>query len=47
MSDDKKINISMVGVSKTYPPHKQVLKDVYLSLYYGAKVGIIGLNGSG
>jgi len=37
----------MVGVSKTFPPHKQVLKDVYLSFYYGAKIGIIGLNGSG
>ena len=37
----------MVGVSKTFPPHKQVLKDIYLSFYYGAKIGIIGLNGSG
>ena len=37
----------MVGVSKVYPPHKQVLKDIYLSFYYGAKIGIIGLNGSG
>lgn len=37
----------MVGVSKTYPPHKQVLKNIYLSFYYGAKIGIIGLNGSG
>ncbi len=37
----------MVGVSKTFPPHKQVLKDVYLSFFYGAKIGIIGLNGSG
>jgi sulfate-transporting ATPase len=36
-----------VGVSKTFPPHKQVLKDIYLSFYYGAKIGIIGLNGSG
>ena len=47
MSEDKKIIFSMVGVSKTYPPHKQVLKDIYLSFYYGAKIGIIGLNGSG
>ncbi|MDD3727628.1 MAG: energy-dependent translational throttle protein EttA [Dysgonamonadaceae bacterium] len=47
MSDDKKIIFSMVGVSKTYPPHKQVLKNIYLSFYYGAKIGIIGLNGSG
>lgn len=37
----------MVGVSKTFPPHKQVLKDIYLSFFYGAKIGIIGLNGSG
>ncbi len=37
----------MVGVSKTYPPQKTVLKDIYLSFFYGAKIGIIGLNGSG
>ena len=37
----------MVKVSKTYPPQKQVLKNIYLSFYYGAKIGIIGLNGSG
>ncbi|WP_294079149.1 energy-dependent translational throttle protein EttA [Proteiniphilum sp. UBA5384] len=47
MSDEKKIIFSMVGVSKTFPPHKQVLKDIYLSFFYGAKIGIIGLNGSG
>ncbi len=47
MSDDKKIIFSMVGVTKTYPPHKQVLKNIYLSFFYGAKIGIIGLNGSG
>lgn len=47
MSDDKKIIFSMVGVSKTYPPQKQVLKNIYLSFFYGAKIGIIGLNGSG
>lgn len=47
MADDKKVIFSMVGVSKVYPPHKQVLKDIYLSFYYGAKIGIIGLNGSG
>ncbi|HMS32496.1 MAG TPA: energy-dependent translational throttle protein EttA [Ignavibacteria bacterium] len=44
---DNKIIFSMVGVSKTYPPHKQVLKNIYLSFFYGAKIGIIGLNGSG
>ncbi|MEI6348108.1 MAG: energy-dependent translational throttle protein EttA [Bacteroidota bacterium] len=47
MSDDKKIIFSMVQVSKTYPPAKQVLKNIYLSFYYGAKIGVIGLNGSG
>lgn len=47
MSDDKKVIFSMVRVSKTYPPQKQVLKDIYLSFFYGAKIGILGLNGSG
>ncbi len=47
MSDDKKIIFSMVGVGKTFPPHKRVLNNIYLSFYYGAKIGIIGLNGSG
>ncbi|TCS85216.1 ATP-binding cassette ChvD family protein [Anseongella ginsenosidimutans] len=37
----------MAGVSKTYPPNKQVLKNIYLSFFYGAKIGVIGLNGSG
>src|ERR1017187_5715215 len=44
---DNKIIFSMVNVSKTYPPQKQVLKNIYLSFFYGAKIGIIGLNGSG
>jgi sulfate-transporting ATPase len=47
MSDDKKIIFSMVGVSKTTPLGKQIIKDIYLSFFYGAKIGIIGLNGSG
>jgi ATP-binding cassette ChvD family protein len=47
MSDDKKIIFSMVGVSKTTPQGKQIIKDIYLSFFYGAKIGIIGLNGSG
>ncbi len=47
MADDKKIIFSMVGVSKISPPQKQVLKNIYLSFFYGAKIGIIGLNGSG
>lgn len=47
MADDKKIIFSMVGVNKIYPPSKQVLKNIYLSFYYGAKIGVLGLNGSG
>ncbi|MAE08799.1 MAG: energy-dependent translational throttle protein EttA [Bacteroidetes bacterium] len=47
MSDDKKIIFSMVGVGKIIPPNKQILKDIYLSFFYGDKIGIIGLNGSG
>ncbi len=47
MSEDKKIIFSMVGVSKSTPQGKQIIKDIYLSFYYGAKIGIIGLNGSG
>ena len=47
MSEDKKIIFSMVGVSKTTPQGKQIIKNIYLSFFYGAKIGIIGLNGSG
>lgn len=47
MSDDKKIIFSMVNVSKTFNPGKQVLKNIYLSFYYGAKIGVLGLNGAG
>jgi len=46
MSDNKVI-FSMEGVSKTYPPKKKVLNNVWLSFYYGAKIGVLGLNGSG
>ena len=41
-----KIIYSMVGVSKFYN-NKPILKDIYLSYFYGAKIGVIGLNGSG
>jgi ATP-binding cassette ChvD family protein len=44
---DEKIIFSMAGVSKIYPPSKQVLKNIYLGFYYGAKIGVLGLNGSG
>ena len=37
----------MHRVGKTFPPHRQVLKDISLSFFLGAKIGIIGLNGSG
>lgn len=37
----------MAGVTKVYPPQKQVLKNIYLSFFYGAKIGVLGLNGSG
>ena len=48
MSEDKKIIFSMNGVSKTYPNANQpILKNIYLSFFYGAKIGILGLNGSG
>ena len=47
MSDDKKIIFSMVNVSKQTPQGKQIIKDIYLSFYYGAKIGILGLNGAG
>src|SRR5918993_3335479 len=44
---DEKIIFSMTGVKKIYPPQKQVLKNIYLSFFYGAKIGVLGLNGSG
>jgi energy-dependent translational throttle protein EttA len=47
MSDDKKIIFSMVGVNKYTPQGKHIIKNVYLSFYYGAKIGILGMNGAG
>jgi energy-dependent translational throttle protein EttA len=47
MSDDKKIIFSMVGVGKQTPEGKQILKNIHLSFFYGAKIGILGLNGAG
>lgn len=44
---EEKIIFSMAGVNKIHPPNKQVLKNIYLSFFYGAKIGVIGLNGSG
>lgn len=47
MSDDKKIIFSMHRINKSTPAGKQIIKDISLSFYYGAKIGIIGLNGAG
>ncbi len=44
---DQKVIFSMEGVGKIYPPREQVLKDIYLSFFYGAKIGVLGPNGSG
>ncbi|MEK7683660.1 MAG: energy-dependent translational throttle protein EttA [Nitrospirota bacterium] len=45
-SEPNKVIYSMVGVSRHYD-NKTVLKDIYLSYFYGAKIGVLGLNGSG
>jgi ATP-binding cassette ChvD family protein len=44
---DNNVIFSMQGVGKTIPPSKVILKNIYLSFFYGAKIGIIGANGSG
>ena len=44
--EPNKVIYSMIGVSKFYDK-KPVLKDIYLSYFYGAKIGVLGLNGSG
>jgi hypothetical protein len=44
MSDDKQIIFSMYKVSKTFPPTEASDKDISLSFFLGAKIGIIGLN---
>jgi len=44
--EPNKIIYSMIGVSKFYQK-KPILKDIYLSYFYGAKIGVVGLNGSG
>jgi sulfate-transporting ATPase len=43
----QKIIFSMHKVGKVYPPKKQVLRDISLSFFYGAKIGVLGLNGAG
>jgi ATP-binding cassette ChvD family protein len=47
MAGENKVIFAMEGVSKIYPPQKQVLKNIWLSFFYGAKIGVLGLNGSG
>ncbi|HUB27745.1 MAG TPA: ATP-binding cassette domain-containing protein, partial [Tepidisphaeraceae bacterium] len=46
MPESEKIIYSMVGVGKSYEK-KVILKDIYLSYFYGAKIGVLGLNGAG
>src|SRR6202453_2883433 len=46
MAETNKIIYSMIGVSKSHEK-KEVLKDIHLSYFYGAKIGVLGLNGSG
>ncbi len=45
--DTKQIIYSLIDVGRIHPPKKQVLKGIYLSFYYGAKIGVLGDNGSG
>src|ERR1700723_2445969 len=46
MAEANKIIYSMIGVSKSHEK-KAILKDIHLSYFYGAKIGVLGLNGSG
>jgi ATP-binding cassette ChvD family protein len=46
-ASDKQVIFSLIGVGRVHPPKRQVLKDIYLSFFYGAKIGVLGANGSG
>jgi len=46
-TNEKQVIFSLIGVGRVHPPKRQVLKDIYLSFYYGAKIGVLGPNGSG
>ena len=46
-TSEKQVIFSLIGVGRVFPPKRQVLRDIYLSFYYGAKIGVLGLNGSG
>jgi energy-dependent translational throttle protein EttA len=47
MAENNQIIYSMIRVGRVVPPNKQVLRDITLGFYYGAKIGVLGLNGSG
>ncbi len=44
---DQQVIFSMVRVGRVYPPNREVLRDISLGFYYGAKIGVLGLNGAG
>ena len=46
-TESKQVIFSLIGVGRIHPPKRYVLKDISLSFYYGAKIGVLGLNGSG
>ena len=46
-NESQKVIFSMHAVSRVHPPKKQVLRDISLGFYYGAKIGVLGLNGAG
>ena len=46
-TDTKQVIYSMMRVGRIHPPNKQVLRDISLGFYYGAKIGVLGLNGVG
>jgi sulfate-transporting ATPase len=46
-ASDRQVIFSLIGVGRVVPPKRQILKDIYLSFFYGAKIGVLGANGSG
>ena len=47
MTETQQVIYSMVRVGRVHPPNRQVLRDISLGFYYGAKIGVLGLNGAG
>ncbi len=47
MPESQQVIYSMVRVGRIYPPNRQVLRDISLGFFYGAKIGVLGLNGAG